>query len=112
MYSTFLTASPESVLFSRSNLLKRKDLCFSCLRLGLIRQRRSLRSSHLFSSGLTRFRRVTTRVSQRLSVRNRATRDESRRVQSCLRVKHHVYSSKISASVVVTRKNRVNPLEK
>jgi hypothetical protein len=61
MYSTFLTASPGSVLFSRSNLLKRKDLYFSCLRLGLIRHRRSLRSSHLFSSGLTRFRRVTTR---------------------------------------------------
>jgi hypothetical protein len=60
MYSTFLTASPGSVLFSRSNLLKRKDLCFSCLRLGLIRHRRSLRSSHLFSSGLTRFCRVTT----------------------------------------------------
>ena len=33
MYSTFLTASPGSVLFGRSNLLKRKDLCFSCLRL-------------------------------------------------------------------------------
>jgi hypothetical protein len=47
MYSTFLTSSPGSVLFSRSNLLKRKDLCFSCLRLGLIRHRRSLRSSHL-----------------------------------------------------------------
>jgi hypothetical protein len=61
MYSTFLTASPGSVLFSRSNLLKRKDLCFSCLRLGLISYRRSLRSSHLFSSGLTRFRCVTTR---------------------------------------------------
>jgi hypothetical protein len=38
MYSTFLvSASPGSVLFSRSYLLKRKDLCFSCLRLGLIR---------------------------------------------------------------------------
>jgi hypothetical protein len=48
MCSTFLTASPGSVLFSRSNLLKRNDLCFSCLRLGLIRHRRSLRSSHLF----------------------------------------------------------------
>ncbi len=55
MYSTFLTSSPGSVLFCRSNLLKRKDLCFSCLRLDLIRHRRSLRSSHLFSSGLTRF---------------------------------------------------------
>jgi hypothetical protein len=44
MYSTFLTASPGSVLFGRSNLLKRKDLCFSCLRLGLI----SL-SLHLYS---------------------------------------------------------------
>ncbi len=48
MYSTFLTVSPGSVLFSRSDLLKRKDLCFSCLRLGLIRHRRGLRSSHLF----------------------------------------------------------------
>jgi hypothetical protein len=46
----FLTASPGSVLFSRSNLLKRKDLCFSCLRLGLIRHRRSLRSSSHLSS--------------------------------------------------------------
>jgi hypothetical protein len=36
MYSTFLTDSPGSVLFSTSNLLKRKDLCFSCLRQGLI----------------------------------------------------------------------------
>ncbi len=62
MYSTFLTSSSGSVLFNRSNLLKRKDLCFSCLRLGLIRHRKSLRSSHLFSSGLTRFRRVTTRA--------------------------------------------------
>ncbi len=61
MYSTFLTASSGSVLFSRSNLLKRKDLCFSCLRLDLISHRRSLRSSHLFLSGLTRFCRVTTR---------------------------------------------------
>jgi hypothetical protein len=61
MYSTFLTASSGSVFFNRSNLLKRKDLCFSCLRLGLIRNRRSLRSLHLFSSELTRFRRVTTR---------------------------------------------------
>ena len=34
----------------QSNLLKRKGLCFSCLRLGLIRHRRSLRSSHLFTS--------------------------------------------------------------
>ncbi len=49
MYSTFLTVSPGSVLFSRCNLLKRKDLCFSSLRLGLIRHRRSLRSSHLSS---------------------------------------------------------------
>ncbi len=49
MYSSFLTASSGSVLFRRSNLLKRKDLCFSCLRLGLIRHRRSKRSSHLFS---------------------------------------------------------------
>jgi hypothetical protein len=50
MYSTFLTALPGSVLFSRSTLLKRKDLHFSCLRLGRIRHRGSLRSSHLFSS--------------------------------------------------------------
>ena len=49
MYSTFLTASPGSVLFSRSTLLKRKDLCFSWLRLGLIRHRRSNRASHLSS---------------------------------------------------------------
>ena len=48
MYATFLTDLPGSVLFTRSNLLKRKDLSFSCLRLGLIRHRRSLRSSHLF----------------------------------------------------------------
>ncbi len=47
MYSTFLTASSGSVLFSRSNLLKRKDLCFSCLRLGLIRHRRS-KKPHTF----------------------------------------------------------------
>jgi hypothetical protein len=47
--STFLTVSPGSVLFSRSTLLKRKDLCFSCLRIGLIRHRRNLRSSHLSS---------------------------------------------------------------
>ncbi len=49
MYSTFLTSSSGSVLFRRTNPLKRKDLCFSCLRLGLIRHRRSLRSSNLFS---------------------------------------------------------------
>jgi hypothetical protein len=59
MYSSFLTASPGSVLFSRSNLLKRKDLCFSCLRLGLIRHRRSLRSSHLSSQVLHDLHRVT-----------------------------------------------------
>ncbi len=59
MYSTFLTASPGSVLFSRSNLLKRKDLCFSCLRLGLIRHRRSLRSSHLSSQVCHDSHRVT-----------------------------------------------------
>jgi hypothetical protein len=59
MYSTFLTASPGSVLFSRSNLLKRKDLCFSCLRLVLIRHRRSLRSSHLSSQVLHDSHRVT-----------------------------------------------------
>ena len=59
MYSTFLTASPGSVLFSRSNLLERKDLCFSYLRLGLIRYRRSLRSSHLSSQVLHDSHRVT-----------------------------------------------------
>jgi hypothetical protein len=58
--ATFLTSSPGSVLFSRSNLLKadllkRKDLCFSCLRLGLMRHRRSLRSSHLSSQVVPRF---------------------------------------------------------
>jgi hypothetical protein len=62
MYSTFLTASPGSVLFSRSNLLKRKDLCFSCLRLGLIRHRRSLRSSHLSSQVLHDSYRVTLEI--------------------------------------------------
>jgi hypothetical protein len=59
MYSTCLTASSGSVLFSRSNLLKRKDLCFSCLRLGLIRHRRSLRSSHLSSQVCHDSHRVT-----------------------------------------------------
>ncbi len=59
MYSTFLTTSSGSVLFSRSNLLKRKDLCFSCLRLGLIRYRRSLRSSHLSSQVCHDSHRVT-----------------------------------------------------
>jgi hypothetical protein len=61
MYSTFLTDSPGSVLFTRSNLLKRKDLCFSYLSLGLISHRRSLRSSHLFLKWTPRFCRVTTR---------------------------------------------------
>ena len=56
MYSTFLTDSRGSVLFSRSNLLKRNDLCFSCFRIGLIRHRRILRSSHLFSSVCHDFR--------------------------------------------------------
>jgi hypothetical protein len=59
MYSTFLTVSSGSVLFSRSNLLKRKDLCFSCLRVGLIRHRRSLRSSHLSSQVCHDSHRVT-----------------------------------------------------
>ncbi len=59
MYSTFLTASPGSVLFSRSNLLKRKDLCFSYLSLGLARHRRSLRSSHLSSQVCHDSHRVT-----------------------------------------------------
>jgi hypothetical protein len=40
MHSTFLSSSSGSVLFIRSNLLKRKDLCFSWLRLGLIRHRK------------------------------------------------------------------------
>ena len=44
MYSTLLTASPGSVLFNRSTPLKRKDLCFSCLRLGLVTPRSGLRS--------------------------------------------------------------------
>ncbi len=35
MYSTFLTVLSGSVLFIRSNLLKRKDLCVSYLRLGV-----------------------------------------------------------------------------
>jgi hypothetical protein len=56
MYSTFLGSSSRSNLFNRSNLLKRKDLYFSCLRLGLIRHRRRLRSSHLFSSDCHDFR--------------------------------------------------------
>jgi hypothetical protein len=59
MYSTFLASSPGSVLFSRSNLLKRKDLCFSCLKLDLIRHRRSLRSSHLSSQVCHDSHRVT-----------------------------------------------------
>jgi hypothetical protein len=59
MYSTFLTASPGSVLFSRSTLLKRKDLCFSCLRLGLIRHRRS-KEPHTFSQSLATFFRGDT----------------------------------------------------
>jgi hypothetical protein len=46
----FLTASQGSVLFSRSTLLKRKDLCFSCLRLGLIRHRRSKKPHTFFSN--------------------------------------------------------------
>ena len=58
MYSTFLTASPGSVLFSRSTLIKRKDLCFSCLRLGLIRHRRSSDPHNLSQSILARFSRV------------------------------------------------------
>jgi hypothetical protein len=57
MYSTFLTASPGSVLFSRSALLKRKDLCFSCLRLGLIRHRRSKKPHTFFSKSSPRFSR-------------------------------------------------------
>jgi hypothetical protein len=44
MYSILLTASPGSVLFNRSTPLKRKDLCFSCLRLGLVTPRSGLRS--------------------------------------------------------------------
>jgi hypothetical protein len=47
--SIFKDEAKTVVLFSRSNLLKRKDLCFSCLRLGLIRHRRS-KKPHTFSS--------------------------------------------------------------
>ncbi len=72
MYSTFLTASSGSVLFSRSNLLKRKDLCFSSLRLGLIRPRRSLRSSHLSSQVCHDSHRVTL---------EKAIRDRSSKVE-------------------------------
>jgi hypothetical protein len=59
MYSTFLTVSPGSVLFSRFNLLKREDLCFSCLRLGLVSHRRNSRSSHLCFKCFPWFCRVT-----------------------------------------------------
>jgi hypothetical protein len=59
MYSTFLTASPGSVLFDRSNLLKRKDLCFSCLRLGLIRHRRSFLLARFNLSQAPRVRQGT-----------------------------------------------------
>jgi hypothetical protein len=59
MHSTFLTSSPGSVLFSRTNLLKRKDLSFSCLTIGLIRHRRNLRSSHLSSQVCHDSHRVT-----------------------------------------------------
>jgi hypothetical protein len=73
MYSTLLTTSPGSVLFSRSNLLKRKDLCFSYLRVGLIRNRRSLRSSHLSS--------------QVCESNQKAIRDHSSKVEtSCLQL--------------------------
>jgi hypothetical protein len=61
MYSTFLTTSSGSVLFSRSNLVKRKNLCFSCLRLGLIRHRRILKILTPFLKWKSRFCRVTTR---------------------------------------------------
>jgi hypothetical protein len=57
MYSTFLTASPGSVLFSRSALLKRKDLCFSCLRLAITRHRRSKKPHTFFSKSSPRFSR-------------------------------------------------------
>ncbi len=57
LYSVFLTASPGSVLFSRSALIKRKDLCFSCLRLGLIRHRKSKKSHTFFSKSSRRFSR-------------------------------------------------------
>ena len=55
MYLTFLTASPGSVLFSRSTLLKRKDLWFSYLRLGFIRHRRSKKPHTFFSKFSSRF---------------------------------------------------------
>ncbi len=67
MYSTFLTASPGSVLFSRSALLKRKDLCFSCLRLGLIRHRRSKKLHTFFSKSSPRFSRGDTSSRDRSS---------------------------------------------
>ena len=50
-----LTASPGSVLFSRSTLLKRKHLSFSCLRLGLIRHRRNKKPHTFFSKFSPRF---------------------------------------------------------
>jgi hypothetical protein len=68
MYSMFLTSSSGSVLFNRSNLLKRKDLSFSFLRLGLIRHRRSPRSSLLFSSVCNVFRVIHSRTDILISV--------------------------------------------
>jgi hypothetical protein len=70
----FLTVSQGSVLFSRSNLLKRKDLCFSCLRLGLIRYRRSLRSSYLSSQVCHDSHRVTLEHTLYVGRRLRTTR--------------------------------------
>jgi hypothetical protein len=61
MYSTFLTASPGSILFSRSALLKRKDLCFSCLRLGLIRHRRNKKPHAFFSKSF-----LNSEISQKI----------------------------------------------
>jgi hypothetical protein len=73
MYSTFLTATAGSVLFtSRSTLLKRKDLCFSCLRLGLISHRRleSQWDPHTFFSSIS----TICRLQHVFNVSNRLVR--------------------------------------
>ena len=55
VFNVSITDSSGSVLFSRSKLLKRKDLPFSFLRLGLIRHRYKLKILTLFLKYLTRF---------------------------------------------------------
>ncbi len=50
----------------RVDQVERKDLCFSCLRLGLIKHRRSLRSSHLSSQVFHDLHRVTLENAWRL----------------------------------------------